>query len=174
MRCVTLFLAVSLDGFLADSSGGVGWLEEAGGDGGAYGDFIRQVDTVVMGWNTYRQITEELSPGQWVYDGLTSYVVTHRALPSAPQVRFVPDSPCTLVRRLREEDGSGIWICGGADIARQLMEEDLIDCYDLFYVPLILGGGIPLFPSAGPRLSMELVQAGRAGSLGRMTFRRRR
>ena len=52
MRCVTLFLAVSLDGFLADSGDGVGWLEEAGGDGGAYGDFIRQVDTVVMGWNT--------------------------------------------------------------------------------------------------------------------------
>ena len=172
MRTVTLFLAVSLDGFLADPNGGVGWLEEAGGDGGAYGQFIRTVDTVVMGWNTYRQITQELSPGQWVYEGLTCYVVTHREMADTPSVRFVREGPCALVERLRRESGGGIWICGGADLARQLMAADLIDCYDLSLAPLVLGGGIPLFPPEGPRLSLELVRAERSGGFGRVIFRK--
>ena len=67
MREVVLYLAVSLDGYLADRAGGVGWL--SGPDGAwegvenSYPEFLRGVDTVVMGWNTYRQVAEELAPG---------------------------------------------------------------------------------------------------------------
>ena len=63
MRKVTLYIAVSLDGYIADRNGAVDWLH--GQDSGAedlntYPDFIKGMDTVVMGWNTYRQIVEEL------------------------------------------------------------------------------------------------------------------
>ena len=81
MRDVVLFIAMSLDGYIADKNGGVGWLS---GQGDAdepmdsYGTFIKDVDTVVMGWNTYHQVVTELSPGQWVYEGLKTYVITHR------------------------------------------------------------------------------------------------
>ena len=74
MRRIILFIAMSLDGYIADEKGGVGWLsdtqtEENGED--SYSHFIKEIDTVVMGWNTYHQIVTELSPGEWVYKGLT-------------------------------------------------------------------------------------------------------
>ena len=84
MRKAVLFIAVSLDGYIADQNGQVDWLngQEPGEDNGdSYSQFIQTVDTVVMGGRTYRQVAEELSPGQWPYQGLTSYVVTHREYP---------------------------------------------------------------------------------------------
>ena len=80
MRKVVLFIAMSLDGYIADSEGGVGWLkgqDEDEGDGDVYTSFLRDVDTVIMGWNTYHQVVTELSPSEWVYAGLTSCIITH-------------------------------------------------------------------------------------------------
>ncbi len=73
MRNVILFIAMSLDGYIADRQGGVEWL--CGEDANAempdtYGTFVRDIDTVVMGWNTYHQIVTELSPNDWIYRGM--------------------------------------------------------------------------------------------------------
>lgn len=81
MRELVLYIAMSLDGFIADSEGGVDWLHghEDGSDGdGSYPEFIKDIDTVLMGWNTYHQVTSELSPGEWPYAGLETWVFTHR------------------------------------------------------------------------------------------------
>lgn len=79
MRKVILYIAVSIDGFIADSLGNVDWIrghnDNYDGDYG-YAEFIKGMDTVILGYNTYRQIVEELSPDEWVYDGLESYVFT--------------------------------------------------------------------------------------------------
>lgn len=81
MGKIILYLAMSVDGYIADEQGGVGWL---GGDGsepdapGSYPAFYETVDTMVMGWTTYRQIVTELSPDSWPYEGRPCYVVTHR------------------------------------------------------------------------------------------------
>ena len=107
-RIVTLFIAMSLDGYVADSGGKVDWLqgENSGeNDMAGYQKFIKDVDTVLMGWNTYHQVTTELSPGGWAYADLTSYVLTHRALPSTDAVRFVSEDVCALVRRLKGTQG---------------------------------------------------------------------
>lgn len=72
MGKIVLYLAMSVDGYIADEQGGVGWL---GGDGsepdapGSYPAFYETVDTIVMGWTTYRQIVTELSPDSWPYEG---------------------------------------------------------------------------------------------------------
>lgn len=152
MRKVTLYIAASLDGYIADRNGAVDWLH--GQDSGAedlntYPDFIKGMDTVVMGWNTYRQIVEELSPGAWVYSGLTSYVITHRELPATENIRFVHDDPCGAVQKLRREPGRGIWICGGASIVQPLVQADLIDEYDITVIPTLLGSGIRLWDESG-------------------------
>ena len=82
MRKVILYIAVSLDGFIADRQGGVDWLERAsnGEEDSGYDEFIQKVDTVLMGYKTYHQVTTQLSPDQWPYQGLTTYVLTHRHL----------------------------------------------------------------------------------------------
>ena len=68
MRTIVLFIAMSLDGYIADPAGGVGWLsgqEDTAEDPGPYPAFIRDVDTIIMGYNTWNQITTELSPGEY-------------------------------------------------------------------------------------------------------------
>ena len=65
MRKVTLFIAMSLDGYIADRNGSVDWLagqEPDYDDMESYHEFIKDIDTVVMGWNTYHQVATELSP----------------------------------------------------------------------------------------------------------------
>ena len=147
MRKIILYLAMSLDGFLADAEGGVGWLggEDPAYEGDyGYGAFYQTVDTLVMGWRTYRQVTTQLSPGAWPYAGKTSYVLTHRRLPDTREIRFTAGPPLALLERLRREDGGGVWICGGAEVVRQALP--LVDELHLSVMPRLLGGGIRLFP----------------------------
>ena len=116
---------MSLDGYIADANGGVDWLEGQNpeeGDGNSYDNFIREIDTVVMGWNTYRQIATELSPQQWVYEGLTSYVLTHRKIEKMDGIIFTDESPCGLIQRLRRKPGKDIWICEGSKYGRAVDE----------------------------------------------------
>lgn len=159
MKQVTLFIAISLDGYIADRLGGVDWLSGTGTeDTDSYDAFIRGIDTVIMGGNTYRQIITQLSPETWPYPELESYVVTRHSIPDGKnKIHLVQESPCALVQRLRKQDGKGIWICGGADLARQLMAKDLIDRYHLSVIPTLLGDGIPLFSPGLPTLPLQLI-----------------
>lgn len=94
MRKITLFIAMSLDGYIADSEGGVGWLNGQGSDEeniDAYTAFTKNIDTILMGWNTYRQVATELSPGEWVYKDFTTYVLTHKKPPSEENLRFTDE-----------------------------------------------------------------------------------
>ena len=176
MRDVVLFIAMSLDGYIADKNGGVGWLS---GQGDAdepmdsYGTFIKDVDTVVMGWNTYHQVVTELSPGQWVYEGLNTYVITHRNLTSEEGIVFTVQDPCELIKNLRKEDGRRIWICGGADLIRQLEGANLIDEYQLSVIPVILGSGIRLFSPASEEKNLKLLRSREYGGIAELVYRKR-
>ncbi len=158
---VTLFIAMSLDGYIADKDGGVDWLngqEEDGENMDTYSEFIKTIDTIIMGWNTYHQVITELSPEEWIYPEQISYVITHREIPSTERIHFTSESPCDLVKRLREEEGNGIWICGGASIVRQLMETDLIDTLHISVIPTLLGDGVRLFGPLEKEQKLRLVK----------------
>lgn len=159
MRKVVLFIAMSLDGYIADGHGSVDWLNGQDADEenvDTYSIFIKDVDTVVMGWNTYHQVATELSPGEWIYADLTSYVITHRELPSTDNIIFTEKAPDSIVKALKQEEGKNIWICGGADIVLQLMKADLIDEYYISVIPTILGSGIRLFGTIPDEIKLRL------------------
>lgn len=159
MRTVSLFIAMSLDGYIADSKGGVDWLQGQGKDEeqiDSYLEFIKEMDTVLMGWNTYHQIVEELSPKQWIYDDLTTYVVTHKNLASSEKIRFTDSNPAELIRSLKKEKGKGIWICGGANLISQLIKENCIDYYYITVIPTLLGSGIRLFEPREGEILLKL------------------
>lgn len=161
MREVTLFIAMSLDGYIADSDGRVDWLtghDLTGPEPDSYDRFIAGIDTVLMGWNTYRQVTEELSPEAWPYEGLDAWVVTHHSATPVDGVCFISEDPARLVRMLQQKEGQGIWVCGGASLAQQLMREGMIDRLHLSIIPTILGSGISLFENNGPQLNLRLVR----------------
>lgn len=161
MRKTILFIAMSLDGYIADINGGTGWLEGhvAGeNDLASYEEFIQNIDTVIMGANTYHQLVTELSPDEWVYPNLTSYIITHTPKQSTDKIRFTNEPPCQLVNRLKKEAGKDIWICGGAAIAHQLMQADLVEQYYINVIPTILGSGIRLFPPFEEEIKLKLIQ----------------
>lgn len=166
---------MSLDGYIADAGGGVGWL--SGQDGaeteGSYDAFAGTVDTVVMGWRTYRQIVTDLSPGEWVYSGMQTYVVTHRALPPTDDAVFFGGSPRELVEDLRAGEGKDIWICGGADLAGQLLEADLIDRFHISVIPTLLGSGIRLFQGKTIKRKLRLVRTAAYDGIVDLVYNRR-
>ena len=176
MRKVVLYIAISLDGYIADADGGVDWLagqEEYAEGTDSYGAFIKDVDTVIMGWNTYHQVTTELSLTEWVYADLTSYVITHRKLCATDKILFTDENPCALVKRLVQEQGKAIWINGGATIAQQFMRENLIDRYHICIIPTILGSGIPLFAPTDTRVDLRLVNAWNENGITELVYERR-
>lgn len=161
MKKIKLFIAMSLDGYIADSDGGVEWLSGHGDNSDnidSYSEFVKDIDTVIMGWNTYHQIVTELSPNEWVYEELVTYVVTSKDKKSMDHIMFCNQSPVELVKTLRKEKGKDIWICGGANIIQQLVKEDLIDEYYITVIPTILRGGVRLFEGDSHEIKLRLTK----------------
>lgn len=149
---------MSLDGYIADKDGGVDFI---GGDEscveatGSYEEFIKTIDTVILGYSTYNQIVTELSPNEWPYKGKKTYVITSKNIQSTDDIIFINSDLNTLIKNLKEENGKDIWICGGANIVNQILEQ--VDKYCITVIPTILGDGIPLFKKQQNELKLKLV-----------------
>ncbi len=145
MRKIVLYIAMSLDGYIADKFGGVDWLSGDGSDpenSGSYPEFINAVDTVI---NTYHQIITELSPDSWPYEGMQSYVLTHHKLEDQNEIHFINTPTVTLLDKLKQQDGKNIWLCGGAEIINQALKANIVDELTISILPILLGNGIRLF-----------------------------
>lgn len=113
MRKISLFLAMSLDGYIADSNGDVNWLRghcDEGDNIDTYSEFIKDIDTILMGCNTYYQIVTDLLSNKWVYDDFTTFVITHKEYVSSEKIQFVNTAPVNLLERLKMESGKSIWV----------------------------------------------------------------
>jgi dihydrofolate reductase len=117
MRKVTLFIASSLDNFIAREDGGIDWLFVDGDYG--YKEFYDSIDTVLMGRNTY-ETAVRLGEN---FAGKTVIVFSRKSekLPSGSHTRFETD-PVAVTKRLRE-DGKGIFLEGGGEIASIFLNE---------------------------------------------------
>lgn len=176
MKKISLFIAMSLDGFIADSKGGVDWLKGQGEDNeniDTYSEFVKDIDTVLMGWNTYHQIVTELSPSEWVYENFKTYVITHNKHVSSENICFTSENLVDLLRELRAGKGQGIWICGGANIIQQLIYEDLIDQYYISVIPILLGTGIRLFENTKRELKLKLLKTQTYNGITDLVYARR-
>ena len=158
-RKVILYISQSLDGFIADSKGNVDWIlgnNENYDSDYWYEIFIKDIDTVILGANTYKQVKNELSPDKWVYENLQSYVLTNERIEDTTNIKYVNMNIKELINRLQQENGKNIWICGGANLVNQCVTEDLIDEYQITTVPVILGNGIRLFEKNNKNIKLEL------------------
>ena len=176
MKKISLFIAMSLDGYIADSKGSVEWLTGQGNDEDnidSYSEFVKDIDTVVMGWNTYHQIVTELSPEEWVYKDFTTYVITHNELTSSDKIRFVNTNPGYLLKKLKEENGKDVWICGGANLVQQLVNEDLINYYHITVIPILLGSGIRLFENGKHKIKLRLIKTLSYNGMADLIYTRR-
>lgn len=176
MRKAVLFIAMSLDGYIADNNGGVDWLKGQGNDSGnmdTYSDFVKDIDTILMGWRTYYQVITELSPSEWIYSDFTTFVITHNRNNSTEKIRFTDENPIELLQKLKLQDGRDIWICGGANLVQQLMSADLIDRYYISVIPTLLGKGIHLFGEFSEERKLLLVKTQNYNGIVELIYERR-
>ncbi|WP_416838450.1 dihydrofolate reductase family protein [Haloferax sp. DFSO52] len=145
---ITLYIAASVDGYIATDDGGVEWLNEfeqdtANGDiTEAYEEFFDSLDCLVMGATTYEQIR---GFGAWPYEDRPTYVFTHRDLPRATETVEFVDGDVDSVATELETQYDHIWLVGGAHLAREFLREHHVDELRLSVIPVLLGSGIPLF-----------------------------
>jgi dihydrofolate reductase len=140
MRKISLFIASSLDGYIARTSGEVDWLFTDQDYG--YTEFFAQIDTVIMGNRTYQQI---LSFGEYPYKGKEAFVFSKTMQSEIDQnVKFVGSDWNGFINTLRQSNGRDIWLTGGAQTIRYFLKQGFIDELILSIHPIILGSGIPL------------------------------
>jgi len=141
MRKVILFIASSLDSYIARPSGNVDWLFTDQDYG--YSEFYAGIDTVVMGRKTYEQV---LTFGEYPYKGKKSYVFTrHPSCQSDNNAEFIATDVKNFVDDLRQVDGKNIWLVGGSLLIHDFISKNLVDELILSIHPIVLGEGIPLF-----------------------------
>ncbi len=153
-RRVVLYIAASLDGFIARPDGAVDWLFTDKDYG--YEHFYAGIDTVMMGRKTWEQV---LAFGPNPYADRACCVFARRP-PAEPHpgVEFTAEEPARLVARLRERPGAHLWLAGGAELVASFRRADLVDEIVVSVHPLLLGNGIPLFPAGFGEQSLRLRQ----------------
>lgn len=161
MKC-SVFVATSLDGFIARRDGSIDWLSKAAaeapkGEDFGYQSFLASVDAIVMGRNTFEQV---LGFDEWPYGSRRVVVLSSRALdiPArlADRVSASSERPDDLVGRLSAEGARHLYIDGGATIQR-FLAAGLIDDLTITLIPVILGDGRPLFGTLGGEISLKHV-----------------
>ena len=158
-RKVVLYIASSLDGYIARNDGSIDWLGGEGNDLDSdygYSEFYENIDTVIMGRKTYEQVVNELSPKVWPYEGKESYVITRKIFKSNNDIKFVNSNVNELIIELKKKGGKDIWIVGGSLLIDSLIRDGLIDEYIIFTMPIILGDGIPLFLKSSNEIKLSL------------------
>jgi len=156
MRRVVLGVGISLDGYIARADGAVDFLFMP--KDYSMAPFLKRIDVAVMGRKTHEMVLK-LGGGSVGAAGMLYYVFS-RSLEAGERggVTFVRDSPGELVGALRRRKGKDIWLMGGGELTRAFLKDDLVDELYLGVVPLVIGEGIPAFPSGFPQREFKLVE----------------
>ena len=154
MRKLKLYIASSLDGYIAGPKAEIDWLNAAGAADYGYHEFYASIDTTLMGNITYKQI---LGFGEFPYPDKANYVFTRGTTTDTENVQLISGDIAAFVRSLKNRPGKDIWLVGGGQINTVLLNEQLIDEIILTVFPLVLGDGIPLFAPNAKRTQFETV-----------------
>ena len=149
MKKVILYIAQSVDGFIARPNGSVNWLDQFTTEDYGYEKFYKPIKNILMGSITYKQV---LTFGEFPYKGKKSFVFTRNSKGKDDNVTFFKGKPNTLLKKL---DGK-TWLVGGANIVNQFVKKNLIDEYIIFTMPIILGKGIRLFDDSNKELNLNI------------------
>lgn len=158
MRKIKLYIAASIDGYIAESDGDLDWLMKYPVNAETnygYDDFFKSIDTVIMGGRTYRDILN--MDFTWPYKDKKTYVLTRNPQKSKDDIHFISDNIIEFVSELRNEGRKDIWLVGGGEIISLFLSHELIDEMIITTIPVILGDGIALFPKISKTSKWETI-----------------
>lgn len=159
MRKLLLYIATSIDGYIAAPGDNLDFLSsvQVPGEDYGYAEFIKTVDTVIVGRRTYDWVRTHAP--DFGHAGKERYIITRTPRPAEDGTHFYSGDLGELVKRLKEADGKHIFCDGGAQVITELLRMDLVDECTLSIVPVLLGEGIRLFADGRPQQNWKLFSA---------------
>jgi len=152
MTKTLVYIATSLDGFVAKENGSIDWLPESSES--SYDAFYKSIDTVILGKTTYEQV---LTFGEYPYKDKKSFVFTRTSKNNDDNVEFVSDL-AKFVKDGFPGAGTNIWLVGGPKIIASFLKMGVVDEIITTVIPVLLGRGIPLFQNIENEIKLELVK----------------
>ena len=161
MRKLSLFIATSLDGYIAKPNDDLSFLKlvEKKGEDYGYKEFTETIDTLIIGRRTYDYVVKEIGASHHDNGERNVYVITRTERPNLGRITFYTGNLTELVQQLKSENGKNIYCDGGAEIINELLERNLIDEFIISVVPVLLGNGTRLFKDGRPEQVLEFVKA---------------
>jgi dihydrofolate reductase len=164
VKKIKLYIASSLDSYIASENGNVDWLFSDADYG--YTKFYDSIDTIFVGRKTYEQ---SLTFEEYPYKGKKVYVFTHNAevekekkkKKNTSDVEYIDDDIPGFVRRLIQQSvgDKDIWLVGGGEMVSIFLNAELIEEIIISVHPIILGSGIPLFKNIKKRINLRLLDS---------------
>ena len=161
MRKIISYIAVSLNGKIAQKDGSVDWLESIPNPDKSdygYGDFYASIDTTIQGYSTYNEV---MGWGiDFPYADKKNYVFTRKKnLSNTQDVDFISDDHIGFIKQLKSQPGSGIWLVGGGQLNTLFLNNKMLDEIILFVMPIVLSDGIDLFGAIPKETGLELLES---------------
>ena len=150
MKKIILYVATSVDGFIARKNGSVDWLTQYNNSGEDFGykEFLDSVETVILGNTTYGEFKAP-------YENKKCYVFSRKNTGKENNIIYVNTDVKEFTDGLSENEN--IWLVGGADITKEFLKNNLIDEFIITIIPIVLGEGIPLFAQGCGEHKLKLL-----------------
>jgi dihydrofolate reductase len=170
MRKLVLFIATSLDGFIAREDESLDWLFRVEGEGdNGYSDFYETIDTILMGRRTYDWIIRH-EQENFPYQNKECYVFTRAEVEKNENVRFVNEEIDSFTNKLKRTEGKNIWMVGGGELLHEFLKKKLVDELIITIAPTIIGKGIPLFKQDDYELELNLKEIKRYNQFAELHY----
>ncbi|HRD37701.1 MAG TPA: dihydrofolate reductase family protein [Bacteroidia bacterium] len=158
-RRVILYIAMSLDGYIAkpnDDLSFLGIVQKEGEDYG-YFEFVNSVDTVIVGRKTYDWVMKHVD--EFPHKDKTTYIISKNTKPSVNNLHYYNGDLKKLVSQLKSQEGKNIFCDGGAEVVNLLLKDKLIDELIISVIPVLLGEGTRLFKDGRPEQNLKLISS---------------
>ena len=158
-RKIVVYIATSVDGYIARPDGDVGWLDSPRLKGNyGMGRFFKTIDTILWGRKTYDKGIELGTKASDFGPGIKNYVFSRQPRQSQESgVEFVNERIKPFAGRLRAEPGKDIWMMGGGEIIASFLDEGEIDEFSIHVIPILIGEGIPLVQPRHRSIPLKLL-----------------
>jgi len=159
MRKLSLFIATSLDGYIAKPNDDLSFLKlvEKEGEDYGYSEFTAKIDTIIIGRKTYDYVLKEIGSSHYDNGQHDVYVITRTERPRVGRTTFYAGNLASLIQQLKSEDGKNIYCDGGAEIINELLKLDLIDELIISVIPILVGNGTRLFKDNRPEQQLKFM-----------------
>ena len=147
-------VAMSLDGYIAGPNGEADWIvPDPEVD---FAALWAQFDTGIMGRRTYQAALPRL--GEAAFQGMKVVVVSRTLRPADyPKATILSELKGHHLQAIRAKSRKDIWLFGGGELFRTLLEMGEVDTVEVSVMPVLLGGGVPLLPSPAQRARLKLA-----------------